>query len=168
MSNSKRSVYGFTMLGILIPGFVLMIKSLFEFDLFRTDHLWLPFLLITVVFIVLLYTIGINKSVESVKGQTVVMLIAALIYGFGSIRQINCVFDNSYPQIYKAVILDHRVSHGKSNSYFLTLSPWGPSIDAKEVEIDGSLFRSTSIGDTVKVNFKQGLLHIPWYVVRKD
>ena len=167
LSNNKRSVYGFTLLGVILPGFILFIKSLSEYSLLTNDHLWLPLILMAAIIFTCLYLTGINRSVESVKGQIIVMLFAAFIYGFGSVRQINCTFDNTEPQIYNAVVLGHSISHGKSTSYFFTLSPWGPIQEQKQVEVSRHLYQDTYVGDTVKMNYRPGLLNIPWFVITK-
>jgi hypothetical protein len=167
LSDSKRSVYAFVMLGFVLPCFILLIKSLFSFSLFNINHLWFPAFAISAVVFSLLYIFGINKSVPPIAGQAIVMLIVAVIYGFGSARQINCQFDESKPEVYKAAVFDHRVVHGKSNSYYLTLSKWGPSNKIGEVEIQGGLYRNVNIGDTVHVNYKKGLLNIPWFTISK-
>jgi hypothetical protein len=55
LSNSKRSVYGFTMLGIFLPSIFLLFKSLFEYTTINNDHLWLPFLSTSAVFYIIIY-----------------------------------------------------------------------------------------------------------------
>jgi len=168
LSNPKRSIHPYTMLGFMGPVIVMLVSALNSYDIFKYTNIWIPFIAISSPLFLLLYFFGINKTVKAVKGQVVVMLVLALIYGFGSTIQINCAFDNSKLQVYDATILDHRMEHGKSNSYYLTLSPWGPMQQADEVDIHSRLYYNTAIGDIVKVNFNQGLLHIPWFVVTKN
>ncbi|MDR3711232.1 MAG: hypothetical protein P4L51_00330 [Puia sp.] len=168
VSNSKRSPYPFIMLGAMLPGFLLLIKSLGNYTLLQTGPLWLPAFVISGIVFVVFFFPGVNKSVGSIRGQVVIITVFSLIYGFGSARQINCFFDNSRPEIYETTVVDHRVEYGKSTSYLLTLGPWGPRRDEKETEVKKSLYNATRIGDTVKINCKQGLLRIPWFSVTKN
>lgn len=168
VSNSKRSVYNFILIGFWLPSFMLLIKSLNEYSLLNMDNLWLPAIITSGFLFMLMFFYGINRSVASVTGQAVFMFVLCLLYGFGSILQVNGFFDSSKPQIFNAVVLDSRVSHGKSNTYLLTLNAWGPRHEIKEVEVHKSLYKITSIGDTVKVSLRPGLLHIPWFEVSKD
>jgi hypothetical protein len=163
-SNSKRSVNGYILLGVILPSFMLLIKSLVEYNLFRYDHFWLPVVLTSAVLFALYYIPGINRSMKFIRMQTVVMAAFALLYGFGSVRQVNCAFDHSTPRIYEATVLRHRVSRGKSTSYFLTLGPWGLS-GGQEVDVHRSLYEAAGIGSTVRVRLGEGVLRIPWFVV---
>lgn len=165
-SSSKRSVNGYILLGVSLPSFMLLIKSLGEYTLFRYDHFWLPVVLTSTVLFALYYIPGINRSMKFIRTQTSVMAVFALLYGFGSIRQVNCAFDHSTPRIYEATVLRHRVSRGKTTSYFLTLGPWGPDGE-REVDVHRSLYDAVGVGSTVSVRLSEGLLHIPWFVVTK-
>jgi len=168
ISKAKRSVYPSISLGMALPSFLLLIKSLGEYSIFQSNHLWSPALIISGILFALFYFRGINKSIGSIKGQIAFMLILALLYGFGSALQINCAFDNSPLKTYDATVFSRRMQNGRSRSYFLTLSPWGPRRKVQETEVHRRLYNVTAIGDTVKVNFKEGLLHVPWFIVTRD
>jgi len=165
LSNKKRSMYPFIMLGFFTPAMMMLFKSILEYDIFRYEHIWLIVFAITLLIFFLLYTIGINKSVEGVKGQLVFILILSVMYGYGGTIQVNCMFDNSKLQVYPATVLDHRIEKGKSNTYYLTLSPWGPMNEQKEISVHRWLYNEIAVGGTVKVNFKDGLFNIPWFTV---
>lgn len=91
------------------------------------------------------------------------MIIISAIYGFGSVMSVNCTFDKSAPAIYKAEVLNHRIESGKHTSYLLTLTEWGPMHEQKEEDVGRYLYNKVSIGDTVKIYFRPGLLKAPWY-----
>jgi hypothetical protein len=166
-SGPKRSVNGYILLGVSLPSFMLLIKSLEEYTLFRYDHFWLPVILTSTVLFALYYIPGVNRSMKFVRTQMGVMIVFALLYGFGSIRQINCAFDDSNPRIYEATVLRHRVSRGKSTTYILTLGPWGSDSGGQEVDVRRSLYDAVGIGSTIRVQLREGLLGIPWFVVTR-
>jgi hypothetical protein len=110
---------------------------------------------------------GINKAIGAIWFQVLVMLIVASFYGYMGTLEMNCAFDHSSPEIYNVTVLDHHIRHGRTTSHYLLLSPWGPMQEAQEMDVRTSLYNATSVGDTLSVNFKAGLFHIPWFVVTK-
>jgi hypothetical protein len=87
--------------------------------------------------------------------------------GFGTARLINCALDAHKPSVFTATVLDRQIVHGRSRTYLLDLSPWGPRSDEQQVEVSPEFYHNVADGDTVKVNFKPGLLLIPWYYLSK-
>jgi hypothetical protein len=169
LSNKNRSVCSFIMPGFFLPSFLLWYKAIDQFKIFQTNNLWLPSLLISLSIFTLLYISGINRNIESMKGQVIFMCLAALLFGFGSTLEINCRFDNSTAKVYKALVLDHKISHGsRSTSYYLTLSEWGPRKKVQEIGIHKRMYESINDGDSVNVNFHKGLINIPWFIVTKN
>jgi len=167
LSNTKTSMYGFTMLGITLPGFVLLIKSLFQYALSVYDHLWIPALIVSVVIFIILYFVGINKSVESITAQIIIMFIAGLLYGFGSIIQINCAFDDSNPQLVHSKVDSKWIEHNKGAHYHLKINSWDTNPKPKDIEVSRSTFDQYSSGNSIEVNLKEGLLSIPWYYINE-
>ena len=164
-SNRKRSVYPYILFGFYIPVLVPFFSSVLEYDIFKYDNIWLPVVGITVITAVALLTVGVNKSVEYPKSQMVVMILLAMFYGYGSTVKVNCVFDKSPLKVYHATVLSRRMERGKSNTYYFTLSPWGPRTCVEEVTVRRWLYNEVPNAGFVTVNFKDGLLNIPWYTV---
>lgn len=167
LSNSQRSIYRQIVFGISLSCFYLFLHSFLSYSLFELKNIWLPALLTMGIFFLLLYSKGINHSIGVIKQQVIAMFVVSALYGFSSVRSVNCAFDNSNKKIFEATILKHRVSKGRSTSYFLTLSAWGPQANVEEVEIGRKLYYDVSVGDTVEIQLKEGLLHIPWFKVKK-
>ena len=175
-SEKQRSICAFVTFGIFVPGLALLIKSEANDNVLDTTHLWIPALTISLFLFVLIYATGINRSMGMLRVQVIAMILTALSYGFGSALQVNYIFDDTRPVVYDATILDShvatilnsRVTGDKSKSYYLTLSPWGPQHEAKEVIVPGNIYWQSRKGDTVHVQLSKGLLHIPWFVVTND
>jgi hypothetical protein len=165
LSNSKRSVYPWMVLGFLIPVFTMLIKSLGEYDLSGYEHLWLPFITASSIMSILLISLGINKTVESVVGQAIFMLIVSFGYGYGATIQTNCVFDKSEPTKVKTTVISKYIHQGKSTDYYLTLTPWEAGQKPKEIEVSHSFFERSSQGNEVQVNLKKGTFNIPWFYI---
>jgi hypothetical protein len=174
-SNRQRSICSFIMLGIFVPGFALLIKSVAKDQVLDTTHLWAPALGISLLLFTLIYVTGINKSMGMLRAQVITMILTALVYSFGSALQANWIFDPSDPAVYDVTILGSRVTEqssrladGKDESYYLTISPWGPRREAEEVAVSWNLYRLSQKGDTLQVHLGEGLLHIPWFFITND
>jgi hypothetical protein len=168
LSNPKRSINKHVEIGIAMPGFLLLITSFTEYHVVETSQLLLPAISISAILFWLFYKTGINPSMGSIPAQVFFMIIFALVYGFGSIRQINCAFDHSKTEIYGATVTGRRISRGRSTAYYLRLTPWGPVENEEETEVHRSFYNKTGIGDTVKVNLEKGLLNIPWFSIQSE
>ena len=164
LSNTKRSIYAYIFIGFAIPCFTLLLKTS-EFKILSFDNIWLSIGIVFSIMFGLLCFKGVNKSVESVIGQIVVMLIFSVLYGFGSVRTINCVFDKSKEITYNANVIDQHISSGRHTTYYLKLGTWGPQNKNEDEEVSKKMYNKTQIGDTVNVKYKEGFLKSPWFVI---
>jgi hypothetical protein len=167
ISNKKRSVYPFVLVGFFVPAIILLATATRNSRIYSFDNLWLPVIALGIAVFALIYRTGINSAMSNTGGQIAVMLALAMIYSFGTMMQINYAFDKSPDKIYNARVIGHHISHGKSTSYYLYLSTWGPCHEQKQVGVGRNFYNDTNIGDTVKVDLKQGFLNAPWYVVSR-
>jgi len=165
VSNSKTSVYGFTMLGFLLPAFVLLIKSLGSYDFYQYNNFWLPFFGISIFIFIILYIFGINESAGAIKGQIILMAILALLYGGGSTRQINCTFDQSTPKSIQTTVNSKSIEYSKGTHFYLKLNSWHSDIQSQNIEVSRSIFNRYQEGSSITVYVKSGVLNIPWYYV---
>ncbi|WP_017258697.1 hypothetical protein [Pedobacter arcticus] len=167
LSNNKRSIYPQILIGFALPCTMLLIKTT-DFNLLNYDELWIPLIVFCSLVFFLLYFRGINRSVPSVLGQSVIMLIVVIVYGFGCIRTVNCVLDKSEQSLFKVAVLDKHVTRGKSTSHYLQLNKWGPQQKINNEKVSRRMFNNIYTGDFVTVRLKQGYLHAPWYIVLRN
>jgi len=165
VGNNKRSVIPFLVIGFTMPAMVMFFVSLGDYHVFQYNNLWFVIILVTMVVLALIYFTGINTGIGGTKGQLFLMLVLCFLYGYGSSVDLNCTFDNSPPTVYKAAVLAHRVESGKHTSYLFTLSEWGPMHKEKEEDVGKWIYDHVSVGDSVKIYFRQGKLKAPWYQV---
>ncbi|MBS1521398.1 MAG: hypothetical protein JST50_10405 [Bacteroidetes bacterium] len=163
VSNNRRSKSYFIMLGFILPVFMMLIKSVGEYDLFGYDHIWLPVVIFSLIVCVPLVAFGINKSIGGVNAQVIFIIIASIGYGFGATVQTNCVLDKSEPKTFTTKIVDQFIHHGKSTSYYVRLAPWKPGQGVAKVEVSRSFYYSHYESEIVKVGMKEGALGIPWF-----
>lgn len=89
-----------------------------------------------------------------------------VLYSYAATYGINCVYDNSEPKVYQAKVIDKSISRGRRHTtYYLRVEPWGHHRDAENISVAPSQYSETTIGQTVSIDYKEGLLGIPWYYV---
>ena len=164
-ASPKRSIYPSLFYGFMPTAIALIALSAAKYTFFEFDTLWLPAILISLIVFAMLYFADRIRIIEPLKGKIFLISFMALAYGFGSIMQVNCAFDDSPTKIYNATVLDHRIESGKHTSYLFTLSPWGPMHKEREEDVGRWIYDNVSIGDSVRVYFHKGKLNAPWYQV---
>lgn len=88
------------------------------------------------------------------------------LYSYAATYGINCVYDTSEAKIYHTKVLGKSISRGRrSTTYYLRVKPWGTHREAEKISVALSQYSATSIGQTVNIDYKKGLLGIPWYFI---
>ncbi len=169
LSETKKSKKWFTMLGFFLPTFTQLLNSLGKYDLLDYKNVWLPFLIVAVVVLLMLISTGLNYAIGGVIGQIIFMFIASLIYGFGFVIQVNCVFDQSHPTKADGELTAKHSQWGRSSeNYYFAVNF---VVDGKQItrspEVSKSTYDQYQPGSHIIVNIKKGTLNIPWYYITK-
>lgn len=162
VSSKKRSVFSFIMPGLILPVFMMLIKSLAGYEISQYVHVWLPFIIFGLIIFVILFKSGVNNALP-VTGQVFFMAIVGLLYDYGCTIQINCVFDKSEPQLIHAIVNDKWIEHSKGTYYHLKLNSWDLNQKPKDIEVSEEIYDKYVVGNNIDVFLKKGLLNIPWY-----
>ncbi len=87
------------------------------------------------------------------------------MYSYGAVVSINCAFDSSKPKVYESQIIDKRMHKGSKGrkTYYVKVLPWGHHYDVEEIKVSQSEYDHYTVNETVKIDYKEGLLGIPWY-----
>lgn len=169
VDSSKNSANPNLSLAFIAPLFALALRCFSDYHIFSFQNMWT----FTVAAFVVLATITFIGSKEfNFSGYANIantLMIAVYLFGYCvvDVLVINCTFDKSIPQTYKAEVLDKRISKGKSTSYYLTLSAWGPQKQIDENSVKRYFYSEVEINDTVSVYYYKGLLNIPWFDIVK-
>ncbi|MCB9051662.1 MAG: hypothetical protein H6556_19685 [Lewinellaceae bacterium] len=139
-----------------------------DFTIFDYSNFWKPAIVIFFVFGLLVLK-GSKVEYNFKKGVTYLAILGMLMFGgmyaYGLLITTNVVFDESQPTVYKAVVLDKHTSSGKTTTYYLKLSEWGPQKEIDDVSVARDIYKSKEIGDSAIVYFNNGLYKIPYYIV---
>jgi hypothetical protein len=147
----------------LFPGLILALRAITGIQFLH----WMPFLTLCLLggcVFTLLIASADRQTREHRWGMLTIFLLAAA-YTFGVSAQADELLDRSPRQTFQVAVLSKRMVSGRSTTYYLRVTPWGPQSDANDVSVSRALYNSVAPKQTVCVNFLQGALKIPWYFV---
>jgi hypothetical protein len=153
---------------IEFPGLVILIRVLMDFE-FESFYSIVKVGSISFV-ILLLLLVSTHKLVEGSNKNKAIIYFSVIgniaIYSYAATYGINCVFDNSVPKVYQSKVINKSISRSKhTTTYNLEVEAWGNHFDLEEISVARSQYETVEIGQTVSIDYKEGLLGIPWYYV---
>lgn len=155
---------------IEFPGIVILIRMCFDFEF---ESFYSIIKVGSIAFILLLLILFItHKLVDKTNPNKSLIYLTIIgniaIYSYAATYGINCVFDESEPKVYQAKVIEKSISRGRRHTtYHLRVEPWGHHHDAENITVAESQYTETEIGQTVSIDYKEGLLNIPWYYIEK-
>ncbi len=148
---------------VVMPGLILGMRALLDWNVFDWHHFWIPFAAFTVCLFMLYF--ALEGDLRKRPGLMLVCLLYCAVYGSGAVVCLNGILDKSVPALYSAKVIGKRVSYGKHRSYYMTLSPWGEVTEQKEYSVFPNIFQSRPVGQKVTVSIKSGALNVPYYYI---
>lgn len=163
LDGNEKSAIPHVTIAFIFPCLGLLLRAVFDFNIFEWKNFWIPFIIIASLF----YLLGAlsSKGEKNRIVNLIVLIFFAATYGFGAIITLNGILDRTQPSIYRAQILNKRISSGNHTSYYFKLSSWGPRNESNEIDVDKTKYNQYEIGNSVSVVLKKGSLGIPWYYV---
>ncbi|NNV56064.1 hypothetical protein [Limnovirga soli] len=150
------------------PGLVILIRVLIDYEF---ESFFSIIKVGTVGFIIILLLLGAtHKLVDKTNKNRWLIYLTVVgnitIYSYAATYGVNCVYDNSQPKVYQAKVIDKSISRGRRHTtYYLKVEAWGSHHDAENISVASSQYSDTEIGETVSIDYKEGLLGIPWYFI---
>ncbi|MGN8068017.1 hypothetical protein [Mucilaginibacter sp. 22184] len=165
---NKQSPYYSICFGAFAAIVAMFIKSMDNYYLLPSGHTLPAFLIICVVFFLALKFANSEKAATAMGLASIFLFLAtSLAYGFCTFRLINCSFDKSSDKEFHASVINHNITHSKGTHYHLVIGPWGPQRDIESIDVSQFEYFQDTIGSTVNLHLKKGLLSIPWYTISK-
>lgn len=165
--DRDKSAYPSVTEGFVLPGFALLLRFLFDYDILEYSNAWVMVGVLTITMFIL-FQLPI-KGFSPRSGSAVFLLILfplfTFIYSLGTIMLINCMADKSEPAHYTSTILSKRISKGKTTSYYFDLAPWADLTEEESVRVSSHEYDQASPGDTVSIKQYKGAFKIPWIEV---
>ena len=157
---------------ISLPPAALLIRTLFDYDIFNYQNIWLPLIFISAVLIYLLFNYSTDEfKVESMTEKLIVYPFVSLVTGifiFAILIQINCTFDNKEYETFETAIVSKKISKsGKgAKTYKINVADWNGKGRKTEVKITKSQYSKLNANDKIEMILRPGLFNIPWYHIR--
>lgn len=169
IDQKKNSPYPTIFWSFFASSSALSVRSLLDFNIFDHSNIWIPSVA-TLLFLLTIIMLG-SKEFSFKKTEdyfTIFNLILFLFaYGYGATITLNCIYDQSTAKSFDSSVLHKRISTGKTTSYYLELSPWNNQVESAEETVSKEFYDSIDQSQTVKIEFHEGLLKIPWFVITK-
>ncbi|HTW50153.1 MAG TPA: hypothetical protein VMD92_19500 [Acidobacteriaceae bacterium] len=144
---------------LLIAGFGLFIRGM-RVEYVSSGPLVEDGIIVGIVFLVAFFRPATRGGQP---GILIPLCLFTAIFAFGLVTGANSVADPAPPQTFRAIVAGKHVTHGKSTTWYLTLGPWGPFSQLKDMRVSHARYDATSGGDTVCVLLHPGYLHAAWY-----
>lgn len=150
-----------------IPAFIIFLRAIIEFEL---DSVIAVIVTSGIAFILIVaFLFFTHKKIEaSNKDKNWIygsVIFCLYMYSYGAVVSINCSFDNSKPKVYASKIIEKHIRKGSKGrkTYYIKVLPWGHHYDAEDIKVSQSEYDHYIVNETVKIDYKEGLLGIPWY-----
>lgn len=171
IDERNEAVYPSVFWAFFAPTSVVFLRALMYFKIYNYDNVWL---LTAVIAFSFFFTLIINNRgfvFNKFERTSTILIFSVFIvfgYSFGTVINLNCALDDSQPKKFKTIVLDKRITKGKSTNYYLTVSPWNNQKEPKEENTNESDYEIIKKGDTITINFYEGKLNIPWYEIKLE
>jgi hypothetical protein len=150
---------------------ILLLRVVIDYEFESFYSMIIPGTLAFVMMLLLLFATHklIDNSTKSKTWIYLSLIFNVCIYSYAATYGANCVYDTSEPKVYHAEVLDKRISTSSKGhkTYYLKVKPWGHHYDKEEISVASDQYDEINIGQTVKIDLKEGLFNIPWYYIER-
>jgi hypothetical protein len=84
---------------------------------------------------------------------------------YGAAVALDVGLDIAPAQTFQTTVLDMRVSHGKSTTYSLYLTPWADDSD-RSVNVSSKLYYGVAVGSQLCPQRHPGAFGLPWFELK--
>lgn len=167
INERKDTAYPTIFWAIFVTSFGLCLRGLLDYNIFEYSKIWTPCSLIALTFIAVLIVGNKEFKFNQAKDYLTILGLSLFTfgYGYGTVVNLNCMYDKSEPESFSATILSKRISSGKSTTYYFELTPWGQKKKADEVSVSKVLYNKLETNNKVSIYFMKGKFDIPWFEV---
>lgn len=162
--NKREQTLPGILLAVLFGAAGLFVFSIPVFNI-ELKILWTAISVIVMVFTSLV--VFASRHMKITMGNKIWGVISFLIFfipaAFGSVVYLNTFFDRSPAQLFETKVYDKRISRGRSTSYYLVVSPWGPVTSKVSISVGRKKYEAANINDVVTMELHQGAFGVPWY-----
>lgn len=150
-----------------IPAFVIFISTFSRYELDSVTAVFIAGNFAFIAIIVFLFLTH-KQILESSKDKFWIyssVIFCLFMYSYSAVVSVNCAFDHSKPKVYATKIIEKHIRKGTKGrkTHYIKVLPWGHHYDAEDIKVSTSEYERYSVSDKVNIDYKEGLLGIPWY-----
>lgn len=148
---------------LMAPAVVLMLRAVLDIELLE----WMPALAAAgaIAVVATFAFLAVDRELRERRWGLLAMLLISACYAFGAVVEANALFDPSKPGIFQSTVVGKHKSSGKTTTYYLRLTPWGPRKSEDDVSVSRVFYEATPPGRQVCIALWPGALSMPWFVV---
>lgn len=150
-----------------LPAWAILVRTLIDYE---TDSYLTVIVVGTVAFVAIcLFLLVTHQQIsDSNKDKWWIygsIVFSFFVYSYSAVIALNCTFDYSEPKEYQTEVIDKHISKSRKGrrTYYVKVKPWGHHYDAENISVSSEEYEQYQIHDKVEVEYKKGLLGIPWY-----
>jgi hypothetical protein len=161
IDQRKNDIHPTAAYAVMFPPLVLLLRAVLDFNILWSVRPALISLALGAAFI--MTALVADSELRKSKGTAVILSLFSLAYGCGLTIESNALLDRSSGELFTAVVQGQHVDSGKTTSYDLELSPWGPKTGENDLEVSKKTYSAIRGGDDVSIELRKGALGINWY-----
>lgn len=163
--NDKYDVADF----IDFAAWIILLRVLLDYEFESFYSMIIPGTIAFLIMLIILFVTHklIDNTTKSKTWIYLSLIFNVFLYSYAGTYGANCVYDKSEPTVYNAEVVDKRISKSSKGrkTYYVKVTPWGHHYDKEEISVASSQYDEIQIGQTIKIDLKQGLFNIPWYYI---
>ena len=97
------------------------------------------------------------------SGQLIIILTAALLFGFSAPVAYNVAFDTNPPTYYSPRLLRKYINNDEFAGFTAVVEPWGPLRDSALVHVSRAHYQQLQPGNPIRVRLMPGALGVAWF-----
>lgn len=148
-----------TVTAILAPSCLFLIWGIHNHE--YNTLFWSLLIAISIIFIVPFFIF--TKEYRKKKTIALGFLFCIIFFTFGSLSNINSEFDFSKPRGYQVSIVDKYATSGKSQTLYITVTPWDNQKENVDIKVGKESYKSAISGQRATVVQHKGALNMSWY-----
>ncbi|HZY63223.1 MAG TPA: hypothetical protein VFE38_11910 [Edaphobacter sp.] len=146
---------------LIFPGIILCLRATLDYNVLQSTYAVALYVLVgCALFGAVLFFDSTQRRRRAILP---VFFLFGVAYGYGVVVEANALFDRSPGILYTATVKRKEITSGRSNTYKLDLSPWGPNAVNNELDVSSSTYNQIQTGQTVQLKLKEGTLGVHWY-----
>lgn len=146
---------------LISPGIIVCGRAVLDYEVIQS--LWSVALCLVVASMLFAAILLVDPSQRRRFGTLPLFFLFGVAYGYGAVVETNVLLDGSTGATYTAFVQKKEISDGRSTTYEIFLSPWGPERDTNELDVSRKTYGELQTGHQVQLRLKEGALGVRWY-----